>query len=353
MPAAPAQTATPSTPPSGRERRRANRWRRLTLIVGVTLVLIAGLTTVGGKLLLDRYDRAVGKADLIAPDARVGDGPQVAVTGPLNFLFIGSDLRVNNPGAGQRSDTIIIAHVSKALDRVFLVSIPRDLLVSIPAMPAANFYGATTKINAAFEFGRGGAGGVQLLSQTLTKLTGVRFDGAAVIEFSGLKRAVDVLGGVNLCVDTRTVSIHTGKVFQPGCRVLNSLDALDYLRQRHFNDGDFTRQRHQQQFLKAFLAQALSAGIVSNPIKLDQLLRAVGSALTVDTGSYSLADLVYSLRNIQPNQLTGIKIPTYYDMWNNQSVVVATEEAATLFTALRDDTLAVWARGHKKWVNAI
>jgi anionic cell wall polymer biosynthesis LytR-Cps2A-Psr (LCP) family protein len=174
-----------------------------------------------------------------------------------------------------------------------------------------------------------------------------------VIEFSGLKRAVDLLGGVNMCIDERTVSIHTGKVFAPGCRVLGSTDALDYLRQRHLDDGDFARQRHQQQFLKAFLTKALSAGIVTNPLKLDALLRAVGRAMTVDTGAYSLTDVVYALRDVRPGSLTGVKIPTYYDTWRKSSVVVPTDEATTLFAALRADTLDEWTRTHKRWVNAL
>ena len=355
MPAAPAYASPAAGRHSSGDGRHSRRARRILLALGLTLMLVASLATTGGIVLLRRYDSAVGTASLLDPGARADQGSEHAtITGPLNFLLIGSDLRVSNPNAGQRSDTMIIAHVTRNLDRVYLVSIPRDLLVDIPAVPARNFYGQRTKINAAFDFGGGGPGGVQLLSQTLTALTGIRFDGAAVIEFSGLRRAVDVLGGVNMCLDAKVTSIHTGKVFTPGCRLMNSADVLDFLRQRYgVEEGDFGRQKHQQQFLKSFLSRAMSAGLVSNPIKLDTLLRAVGSALTLDTGDYSLADLAFGLRNISPNNLTGIKVPTYYDMWGDQSVVVPTEEATSLFTAVRQDKLESWVRGHKQWVNAI
>ena len=112
----------------------------------------------------------------------------------------------------------------------------------MPPVPSLNFAGATAKINAAFEFGHGGPGGTQLLSQVLTDLVGIRFDGAAVVDFVGLQRAVHVLGGVDMCVDVRTVSQHTGAVFEPGCRLMKPAEVLDYLRQRRFPDGDFTRQ---------------------------------------------------------------------------------------------------------------
>jgi LCP family protein required for cell wall assembly len=349
MPAPPAPQEARPAPPI----RQPTRLRRVVLAMGVILVAMAGLLAVAGVVFVDRYESAVGREDLLAADSRVQDVEHTAVTGPLNLLLIGSDLRANNPGAGQRSDTIIILHVTSQLDRAYLVSIPRDLLVTIPASPSVAFNGATAKINAAFQYGRGRAGGIQLLARTLTELTGLRFDGAAVVEFSGLKRAVDVVGGVNMCIDVRTLSVHTRKVFEPGCRLMNSTDVLDYLRQRQFNDGDFGRQRHQQQFLKAFLSQALTTGVIANPLKLDALLRAVGSALTVDPGAYRLTDLVYALRGIRPNNVTGIKVPTSPDMWGNQSVVVATRDATSLFAALRQDTLDEWARTHKRWVNQI
>ncbi len=129
---------------------------------------------------------------------------------------------------------------------------------------------------------------MQLLSRTLNDLSGIRFDGAAAVRFDGLKQAVDLLNGVNLCVDVPTTSIHTRKFFPVGCRLMNSTDVLDYLRQREqYADGDFTRQRHQQQFLKAILQRAASTGMLTNPVKLDQFIRSVGSAMTVDTGSHS------------------------------------------------------------------
>jgi LCP family protein required for cell wall assembly len=237
------------------------------------IVVAAVAAVVGGALLVRRYDSAVPRGNLLAPSARA-DGSH-GLSGPLNLLMIGSDYRTWSPDSGQRSDTIIIAHIPKSMDRAYLISVPRDLLVDIPPDPAKGFSGDHTKINAAFEYGHGGVGGAQLVSATLTQLTGVQFDGAAVIDFSGLQHAVDVIGGVEMCLDTQVVSIHTKRVFQPGCHLMTSAEVLDYLRQRDFPDGDYGRQRHQQQFLKAFLGRALSAGAATNPVKMDELVRAV------------------------------------------------------------------------------
>jgi LCP family protein required for cell wall assembly len=349
-------------PPAGPQRGRApgpgvgyGRVRsgsgRLYLALALTITLLVGLVAAGGYLLYRRWDGAFSRGDLLAPDARAGrHGP---VTGPLNLLLIGSDYRDRSPTDGERSDTIIIAHVSRGLDRVQLVSIPRDLLVTIPPDPGNGYQGATTKINAAFDAGHGGAGGIQLLSRTLSQLTGVRFDGAVAIRFDGLTRAVDLLGGVRMCVDVRTVSVHTHRVFNVGCRQMSSEQVLDYLRQRQFADGDYTRQRHQQQFLKAVLDRARGSGLVTDPVRLDRFLRAVGGAMTVDTGDASVADAAFALRGLPASSLSGFKIPSSPRVIGGTSYVVAGPDAQGLYDALGDDTVATWARAHPQWVNPL
>jgi LCP family protein required for cell wall assembly len=331
-------------------RWRRTRLRQTLIVVGSGLLVLAAILGIGGTILVHRYENAVGRGNLLDPGARTGSG---SVTGPLNLLLIGSDQRAGNPDAGERSDTIIVAHVNRALNKAYLVSVPRDLLVDIPPMPSVNFTGDKTKINAAFEYGKGGAGGTRLVSATLTQLLGVKFDAAAVIDFSGLKSAVDLLGGVNMCVDSPVKSIHTGKVFEPGCQLMSSTDVLDYLRQRDFPDGDYGRQRHQQQFLKAFLDRARTTGAASNPVKLDGLVRAVAGTMTVDTGEAGLTELVFGLRDLRPGSLAGIKIPSSPEEINNVSYVVTSADAAGLFEALRSDGMDQWAQSHPQWVNKI
>jgi len=348
--------------PSNRSDRLLRRWPFIiTAAVVLTFCLAVGAAA-GVRLIIHRYDSSVTRGDLLAgvsrPDGS-GNDPRVRfrttpLHGPLNFLLIGSDKRSWSPDAGQRSDTIIVLQVDRDLSQAQLVSIPRDLLVDIPADAPVGFEGGSDKINAAFSFGGGGNSGVQLLSATLTKLTGVKFDGAAIIEFSGFQRVIDLLGGVDLCVDHKVQSIHTGKVFPVGCVRMNGADALDYSRQRYgLPDGDYDRQRHQQQLLKAIFQQARAGGVAYNPMKLDQLIRTVGSTLTVDTGGASLTDLMFALRRIGPGDLTGIKVPSYPEMVDDTSYVFLTDEAPGLFTALRAANLRNWATAHPKWVNPL
>ncbi|HEX6683945.1 MAG TPA: LCP family protein [Candidatus Limnocylindrales bacterium] len=310
------------------------------------------------KLLLHRYETSLGHEVLLAPGARGASPEHVGAWRrdgqPLNFLLLGSDLRAGDPEDGQRSDTIIVVQINPERNGAYLVSIPRDLLVDIPEFAPTEFYGSREKINAAFHFGGGSIGGVQLLSATLAQLTGVKFDGAAVIDFKGFERVIDMLGGVRLCVDTEVTSIHTGRVFPLGCQVFDGSEALDYSRQRYgLENGDYDRQRHNQQLIKAIFGTALSKGIAYNPVKLDQFIRALGDSITVDTGGASLGDAVLALRSLRPEALLGITVPSYPEMIGDESFILMNEETPALFDALRTAQLSEWASVNPQWTHQL
>lgn len=333
-------------------RPRAPLWSKIVIIVGLVLMLASLGLIAGEKALVARYTSALHPDTLLAPGAR--DGSRTALRGPLNYLLIGSDARASNPGMGARSDTIIIVHIPATLDRAYLISIPRDLRVDIPPMLDRGFTGAQDKINASFQDGGQGTGGVQLLSATLTQLIGVHFDGAAVVDFSGFDKIVKDLGGVHLCIDERVRSIHTGHVFEPGCQDLTATQTLDYLRQREtLPGGDFDRQRHQQQFLQAIFAKLFASGVTSNPFKLDKVIRDIGSAVSVDLNGVPLDQLAFTLRNVQPSALVGVRLPSTTQTIGGVSYVLRKPDATGLFTAIDQDTLDTWVAQNPRWVNQL
>lgn len=354
-------------------RRRDPVWAWLFVVFGALLVFASGGLFTTGELLVSRYESSVKKETLLSDEARVvaepGEAPDRLV-GPLNYLLLGSDIRSDSPEDGQRSDTIIIAHIPASLDRVYLISVPRDLRVHIPAFQPTGFHGSREKVNAAFQYGGGGNGGVQLMSSTLSELLGIKFDGAVVVDFTGFQSVVKALDGVEMCIDHRVESEHMGfdkngkylhphdggtpVVYEPGCRMLNDWEALDYVRQRYsLPDGDYGRQRHQQQFLQAILVRAREKGLATNPVELDRLIRAVAGTLTVDTNGVPLKDLVFGLRDIGSNAITGITIPSEPAWIGNTSYVVAFDEAAQLYEALANDTMEDWLATNAQWVNQL
>ena len=99
-------------------------------------------------------------------------------------------------------------------------------------------------------------------------------------------------------------------MYHPGWQHLVSWEALDYCRQRDLlanGDSDYGRQRHQQQFIRAVVKKTLSNGVLTNPVKLDKVIRSAGQAFTFDGGGVNLADWIFTLKGIDPNALLMVK----------------------------------------------
>src|SRR5439155_8391841 len=133
-----------------------------------------------------------------------------------------------------RSDTLILLHVPKSHDHAYLISVPRDLYVTIPKGPGNENGPTKEKINAAFFFG-----GLPLTVQTVENFTGVRIDHVVLMDFFGFQAVTDALGGVDMTIDPDAngkdvKSIHQPfRVFKQGQQHLNGAEALDYVRQRY------------------------------------------------------------------------------------------------------------------------
>ncbi|PZG01258.1 LCP family protein [Micromonospora deserti] len=314
------------------------RWSRVCTVFGAVLMLLSGVVLVGTEALMARYESAVGKADLFGDQAAGASERKSDIKGPLNILLVGIDPR--NPETPPLADSIMVLHVPAELDRAYLFSMPRDLYVEIPAFSQANFNGGTDKLNAAMSYGSrvpgrnpDAARGFELLAKTVQKVTGIkRFDAGAIINFNGFQKIVDAMGGVDMYIEREVRSEHREPdgthrkgnpngsgyigpqaVYEKGNQHLSGWQALDYVRQRYpkngVPDGDYGRQRHQQQFVKAMAGQALSADVVTNPIKLDRVLRAAGQSLIFSGRGHSVIDFGLALKNIRPETIQMVKLP--------------------------------------------
>lgn len=314
------------------------RWARICTIFGTVLLMLSGAVLVGYEALLSRYEGSVGKGDLFGDQAAGAQERRSDIKGPLNILLVGVDPRT--PEAPPLADSIMILHIPAELDRAYLFSMPRDLRVRIPAFTKTGFGGGTDKLNAAMSYGSRVPGrnpdpntGFELLARTIQQETGItRFDAGAIINFSGFRKIVDAMGGVEMYIERDVKSEHRepdgthrkprpgggGYVgpqaeYKKGTQRLEGWQALDYVRQRYprngVPDGDYGRQRHQQQFVKAMVSQAFSADVVTNPIKLDRVLRSAGESLVFSGRGNSIADFAFALKDLRPDSIQLIKLP--------------------------------------------
>ncbi|WP_117668208.1 LCP family protein [Micromonospora sp. MW-13] len=332
--------------PGGRGPRP--QWRRIGLVAGVAVLVLALLGGAGAWLYTRNLNNDLARTDPFSE--LTGGRPAKAVDGALNILLVGSDSRDPDAPVDQqsqwRADTIIVMHIPADHKSAYLVSIPRDLYVPIPENAQSECgSGQRAKINAAFAFG-----GLPLAVKTVECFTDVRIDHVLAIDFAGFKQVTDALGGVDLKVERSVTSIHKPfRKFTKGTMHMNGAEALDWIRQRkQFPDGDFARMRHQQEFLKALMDKAASTGTLTKPKKLNAFLQSVTDAVTVDQG-FSLVDMALQFRSLRGENLIFVTSPNSgSETINGESVVVSDrEKALTMYQAMSADTMADWVKANQ------
>lgn len=330
----------PPTPGAVYSGKRRPRWGRIALICSLALLLLAGLGLGGAWIYVDRLDAGIDRTDPFS--AITGDRPAKEVDEALNILILGSDSRdpdSDEEAGSWRTDTLILLHVPASHDKAYLISIPRDLYVYVPQSSTNADYGdKKAKINASFAWG-----GLPLVVETIETYTGVLIDNVMLIDFSGFEQVTDALGGVDMYIEQDITSIHSPyRTFTEGTMHLDGAAALDYVRQRYqFAEGDFARMRHQQEFMKALMEQAVSSGTLTDLSKLNDFLQAVADSMTVDE-DFSLTDMAMEFRNIRSDDLIFTVSPHLGSQTvNGESVVMPDEEAATaLYEAVKEDKVA-------------
>ena len=377
----------------GGRKRRDPLWAKLLVVFGALMMLASGSMIIGQKLIFAAATSSFNQTDLLDPAA---PKQHVSINGAKNILLVGVDSRPGqNPNDLVRADSIMIMHVPLTHDRAYLVSIPRDTYVEIPAYSNGKktYRGGHDKINSAFAWGGDGLGGLDgrkkgfiLLQQTIKRNYNIDFQAGAIVDFAGFQEVVTVLGGVDMYIDEKTTSIHVGtnnrtgkfqtpysidsnarphpvygvtpKVYDVGQKHLAPWEALDYVRQRDIlanNDGDYGRARHQQQFIKAVFKGILSRNVLTDPGKLGKVLDVVGKAMTVDNGGINLDDWIFAMRNISASSIVTVK--TNGGQFNSRPVAGlgdVEEMNATslqLMENIRTDTIDGFVQAHTDWVS--
>ncbi len=249
----------------------------------ITKVKVPGIVKQGGTVQSQPLDNA-GRA-----------GP------PETVLLVGSDTRagLNQPGdsqfgsaaavSGARSDTIILARVAPATKELALLSIPRDLFVTIPGMGRQRINVAINKSPA-------------LLVETIHDQLGIDINHYVDVDFDSFRQITDAAGGVQVYFPTKVRDAFSGlRIPAPGCFNLTGDQALGFVRSReyqYYENGeyrqeaasDLARIQRQQIFIRKLIKKAESAGL-SNPLALNGIISGLTKNLTVDS-SFSVSDMV-------------------------------------------------------------
>ncbi|HLN19066.1 MAG TPA: LCP family protein, partial [Patescibacteria group bacterium] len=263
--------------------------------------------------------------------------------GRINILVLGmrgEDL----PGGGTLADSIMVVSVKPAENKAAIISIPRDLYVTVPGTSDRQ------KINAVHAYGEenGKKQGLEQMKKAVGEVTGLPIHYAARINFTGFKQLINAIGGVDITLDkpfeesmqfnephvcdsnvfteqtgkyeykkytTKTGKIKVGAAYplctnphkecggdfkiSTGKQTLNGDQALCFVRSR-VTSNDFERAKRQQMVMQLVKDKMTSLGTLTDFSKVNGILDSLGDNVRTDMQLWEMQKLYDIYKNI-PN----------------------------------------------------
>ena len=300
------------------------------VVAGVSLVII-----VASGVAWAQYKSFTNSIPRGSAVPALGAGQQDLDGSDQDILLTGNDSRAGaspaelralataNDGGSINTDTMMLLHVPANGSRATIVSFPRDSWVDIPGHGKG-------KINSAYPDGYNDAkrkkmsesdaqsAGINSTIRTIHNLTGLHVDHYMQVNLLGFYRISEAIGGVTVCLNAaqnKTTEVgdgahgNSGINLPKGVSVIKGTQALAFVRQRHgLPNGDLDRIKRQQYFLASAFHKVESAGVLLNPFKLHDLMRAVGASLLVDP-KLNVLSLARQFAQMSEGNLTFQTIP--------------------------------------------
>ena len=232
----------------------------------------------------------------LSDNAVLSEEAKVVTEKPFIMYLSGSDTR-NMTLATSGSDVNILMMMDPVNRQVLLLNTPRDSYIPNPAGKGAKdklthcgYYGVNNSIGA------------------LADYYDIDIDYYAQINFTGVKKLVDAIGGVTVYSDTEFSA--EGYTFVEGDNEMDGDMALVFSRDRyHQADGDNARGRHQMAVIKAMLEKLLSDK--SLLVKYPEIMNSLQGMFVTDMSTDSITAIIRNLLddvsawNIQSYALVG------------------------------------------------
>jgi LCP family protein required for cell wall assembly len=306
----------------GRLPRHSGTRALLTFTGAALAVLLVSTTAVAGYAVLSTVGTVSSNAiDITGPSGTPPPEPPAfgAIEGGFNLLVVGTDNDANQGEEfGDRDATLndvnILLHVSDDHQSAVAISLPRDLVIAHPECTdpeTGEVFDAmfSQPLNDAYE--RGGLGCVV---NTVTELTALPIDYAAVVSFNGVIALSNAVGGVPVCLVDPIEDPESGLNLPAGESVISGGTALAYLRARYgVGDGsDLSRISNQQAFLSSLLRTVRSDQTLSDPVKLYGLAHVAAENMRFSTSlanPATMISLALSLKDIPLEKIVFVQYP--------------------------------------------
>ena len=336
---------------------------RIFIIVGISLAIVLTLyfSIQAVKNTQTGYYFGLLGDFIFTPEEKIN-----SVGGSTNLLILGKG------GTGHEApdltDTIMLVSVDFKEHSINLISLPRDIW--LPDL--------RTKLNSVYYWGnkKEAGGGLILAKSTVEEILGAPVSYAAVLDFSGFKKTIDVLGEIEVDVANpfvdekypiagRESDLCGGDLefkcryetlhFAQGKQLMNGEVALKFVRSRNAegDEGtDLARATRQERVIEAIKNKVLSREIITSPKKLLELKKVALESLETDINPSEgaiLARKIFDARDKMKSNILSedfLENPPKSAKYDNLYVFIPKEIDP------EDPTLRSWSKVHE-WVKCV
>lgn len=231
-------------------------WRWFWIIIGVLVVI--GLF-VCGMIYKNLRDTTNNMYTPVATNTKSNKGRTLDnllnAKKPINVLLLGTDTGAMGRHYKGRTDAMMMMAINPKTETSTIISIPRD---SNAIFPDFKQYGVT-KMNSAYTFG-----GVGETIKTLDKYYSVPIDGYLLVNFGGLVKAINQVGGID--VTSPLTFNNMGYSFVQGQKThMDGKKTLAFVDMRHQDPkADYGRQERERLVIQALLKKMVSSTTLLN-----------------------------------------------------------------------------------------
>lgn len=190
---------------------------------------------------------------------------------PVSILLLGTDTGEFGRDYKGRTDTMMLMAMDTQKNKTTIVSIPRDMKVTLPDYPDYS----PAKINSAYTYG-----GVSEVTKVINEYFKIPVNAYVMVNMAGLVKAIDKVGGVD--VTSPLTFDYEGYFFKKGETYhMDGKKALQFGRMRYDDpQGDYGRQQRQRLVIMALLKKSGSYKAILNKDFLDSVANSSQTNLT-------------------------------------------------------------------------
>lgn len=274
------------------------------VLIGFLVVLVAVLGLgIGGVLYGYSFFNKINTVNIDSDDLGIDpetDEKLSSYSNIENIALFGVDTAEGDVG---RSDSIMILTIDKNNNKIKLTSIMRDSYVNIIGT-------SKDKLNHAYAYG-----GAQLAMKTLNNNFDLNIKDFASVNFSGLQKIIDILGGVEITVTQdeiphlanyiNSINSFTNEkaeaITKPGTYTLNGTQALAYTRIRYTEGNDYKRTERQRTVLTQVFEKIKATSVTEWPSLLNEILPLVETNMDASQ-ILGLGNSIIKMGNVQVEQ---------------------------------------------------